>query len=67
MTKPNLEEFATIKLTAQFVHPEMGKLYPAHVPIVDLPETVMRDVPEGERWRGFDVRLQDRAVILCLN
>ncbi len=61
------EHTAVLKGTLQVTLNNKGNIYPVHIPVVDLPEEIMQDVPEEEKWRGLGVRIMDRAVILCLN
>ncbi len=55
------------KKTAHIPFVDMGHLFSAHIPVVDLPEEVRKDVSEAEKWRGLDVHLKHQMVIMCLN
>ena len=54
----------TFQLTLQ---DPAGHIFPVHIPVVDLPEEVMKNVPNEEKWRGLDVHLGYQAVVICLN
>lgn len=59
----------TAKLRGTLQVSLIGKsnIYPVHVPVVDLPQHILDDIPAGEQWRGVGVHVMNQAVILCLN
>ena len=54
----------TMQLTLQ---DPVGHIFLVHIPIVDLPQSMIDEVPPEERYRGLNARLPQRMVILCLN
>ncbi len=44
-----------------------SSLYPVHIPVVDLPQSIIDTMPPEERHRAYDVHLMFSAVTLCLN
>lgn len=61
------EPTAKLKGTLQVSLIEKGNIFPVHIPVVDLPQYLLDEIPDGEQWRGIGVHIMDRAVILCLN
>ena len=65
---PNDKEITALpKKTAHIPFNDMGHIFSVHIPVVDLPEEVMKNVPDEEKWRGLDVHLGYQAVVICLN
>ena len=64
----NNERFAIWKGTmqVQLTGPN-GELFPVHIPIVDLPQDMIDELPVEDQYRGLDIRLMQGAVVLCLN
>lgn len=42
-------------------------IYPVHIPVVDLPQEMIDEMPPSERHKAYDVHLMFSAVTLCLN
>ncbi len=53
---------STMRVTLQ---DPAGHVFLVHIPIVDLPEELLDQLPPEDR--GGQVRLMNRMVILCLN
>lgn len=45
----------------------VGHIFPVHIPVVDLPQSVIDDLAPEDKHKGFDVRLLNSSVVLCLN
>ncbi len=45
----------------------VGHIFPVHIPVVDLPQKMIDDMAPEDRHKGFDVRLLNSSVVLCLN
>ena len=54
----------TVQVTLQG---PVGHIFPVHIPIVDLPQEMIDEMPPEERYRGLNAHLPQRMVILCLN
>ncbi len=59
---------AVMRRTFQMKLPgDHTNIYPVHIPVVDLPQSIIDTMPPEERFRAYDVHLMDSAVTLCLN
>lgn len=64
----NVEQTALWRGTMQLtLQDPVGHIFLVHIPIVDLPQSMIDEVPPEERYRGLNARLPQRMVILCLN
>lgn len=64
----NVEQTALWRGTMQLtLQGPVGHIFPVHIPIVDLPQEMIDEMPPEERYRGLNAHLPQRMVILCLN
>ncbi len=66
--RPNDKEATALpKTIAHIPFVDMGHIFTAHIPVIDLPEHLLKILPDGEEWRGVDVQLMNQMVVFCLN
>ncbi len=45
----------------------VGHIFPVHIPVVDLPQELIDEMAPEDKDKGFNVRLLNSSVVLCLN
>ncbi len=62
------KEAVRFKLQVLPTYPEMlAEIYPVHVPIVDMPQEIIDEMAPEDQHKALNVRIGNRAVVLCLN
>ena len=64
----NKEQTAKMRRTFQVkLAGDHTDIYPVHIPVVDLPQSMIDEMPPEDRYKAYDVHLMFCAVTLCLN